>query len=322
MRPTLRRGAAFGALLCGLGLSSCGGESPAAAAPTPTAPPLAVGQMATDPQGWIEYTPGDAPLVIVAPHGGALTPSQLPDRSCSGCVLVNDANTQDLARLIVAAFITRTGARPHLVVNRLSRRKFDGNRALPEASGGNPALNAPWEWMHAAIDSAETRITRASGRGLVIDLHGHAHDVARLELGYLLTSTELRQTDAALAAGNAMARTSVARLAADSRSNADRGIALLRGPNSLGALLRVGGYPSVPSPADVAPLLGQEYFNGGYNTSRHGSLNGGTLDAIQIECHFENVRDTSSSRTAFAWALSGALVTYLERHYGWKGPSA
>jgi hypothetical protein len=68
--------------------------------------------------------------------------------------------------------------------------------------------------------------------------------------------------------------------------------------------------------------VGQDYFNGGYNTARHGSLSGGSLDAIQIECHYDGVRDSAASRSAFAWALAGALATYLERHYGWKGSTA
>ena len=307
------------ALLSGVLAAACGKDASAPVPPTSTG--YVVGQTVTDPQGWIEYTPGDAPLVIIAPHGGSLAPDQLPDRTCSGCVTVNDANTQDLARLIVTAFRQRTGAFPHLIVNRLSRRKFDGNRDLAEATGGTAALDLPWAWMHAAIDSADVAITRRTGRGLVIDLHGHAHDIARLELGYLLSATELRQGDAALASGNAMARTSVARLATDSRSAGDRSIALLRGQNSLGALLFAAGYPVVPSPMDVAPLLGQEYFNGGYNTARHGSLSGGSMDAIQIECHFERLRDTPASRAAFATALAGAVAVYLERHYGWTGPA-
>jgi hypothetical protein len=308
--------------LCVVGsLGGCG-QKDAAPSVTASGTTYVVGQMVADPQGWIEYTPGDAPLVLIAPHGGTLTPSQLPDRTCSGCVTVNDANTQDLARLIVSAFIQRTGARPHLVVNRLSRRKFDANRDLAEASGGTAALNAPWSWLHGAIDSAKANIVRRTGRGLVIDVHGHAHDVARLELGYLLTDPELRLSDAALASSNAMARTSTARLATDSKSSADRGVALLRGPNSLGALLVAARYPSVPSPSDAAPLVGQDYFNGGYNTARHGSLNGGAVDAIQIECNYDNVRDTAASRAAFAQALAAALAAYLERQYGWKGPAA
>jgi hypothetical protein len=277
-----------------------------------------VGQSYTDTPGYVEYIPGDAPLLIIAPHGGTDIPAGLPDRSCSACVTVNDANTQDLARRIVEAVRTRWGVRPHLVVNRIHRRKFDANRDLQEATGGLNALGPTWTWFHSAIDSAKLRITAKPGRGLVIDLHGHAHAVPRLELGYLLTESQLRQTDAALTTANLMATTSIRTLAGDSRLIAERGVALLRGANSLGTLLATAGVPAVPSQQDVAPKAGEEYFNGGYNTQRHGSLMGGAIDGVQIECHFAGVRDTDASRAAFATALAGALTTYFEKHYGWK----
>jgi hypothetical protein len=288
--------------------------------PVPTGPvgPLAAGQAYTDGPGYVEYTPGDAPVLIIAPHGGALSPSGLADRTCSGCVTVNDANTQELARTIVEAFRARTGARPHLLVNRLHRRKFDANRDRTEATGGGAALNATWVWFHEAADSARAAIVRRGQRGLVIDLHGHGHAVPRLELGYLLGDADLRASDATLAGNGAMARSSIARLAGDSRSTPDRGLGVLRGPRSLGALLANGGYPAVPSPADPAPLVGQEYFDGGYNTQRHGSVFGGPLDAIQIECNFAGVRDSESSRAAFANAVVNALLVYLDTHYGWR----
>lgn len=280
---------------------------------------MAVGQTYTDKGAYVEYVVGDAPLVLVAPHGGTLTPAALPDRTCSACVTVADANTQELTRAVADTFFARTGKRPHLVINRLHRRKFDANRDVTEATGGNRGLDTTWLWMHAAIDSARLRVTRLGARGLLLDMHGHGHAVPRLELGYLLTAATLRQDNASLVASGAMTRTSIAQLSLDSRSIADRGVALLRGPNSLGALLVARGVPAVPSPADPAPLVGEEYFNGGYNTERHGSLNGAALDAIQIEHHFSGVRDNATTRGVYARALVEALLAYLARHYGWPG---
>lgn len=280
---------------------------------------LTVGQVYTDTPGYVEYVVGDAPLVLVAPHGGAQAPSGIPDRTCNGCVTVTDANTQELARAVADTFFARTGKRPHLIVNRLHRRKFDANRDITEATGGYRGLDTTWLWMHAAIDSARARVVRSATRGLFIDVHGHGHDIPRLELGYLLSAATLRQDDATLVATGAMARSSVAQLAVGSRSVGDRGVALLRGPNSLGALLVARGVPAVPSPADPAPLSGQEYFTGGYNTERHGSLDASALDAIQIEHHFAGVRDTAANRGAYARVLVDALLAYLARHYGWSG---
>jgi hypothetical protein len=93
---------------------------------------------------------------------------------------------------------------------------------------------------------------------------------------------------------------------------------LLRGAQSLGAMLVASGYPSVPSPADPAPAAGDDYFNGGFNTDQRGSSRGGGTDAIQIECHFAGVRDTQANRAAFAAALAAALDTMLRDQYGWR----
>lgn len=288
------------------------------AGPVGPVSPFVVGQMQTDQAAYIEYTPGDAPLVILAPHGGTLRPAGLPDRSCSGCETSNDLETQALARLIVERFQAATGARPHLIVNRLHRSKFDANRDVDEATGGTAALRPSWIWLHAAADSAVAVVGRQGGRGLLLDLHGHAHAVARLELGYLLGDATLRSTDSVLASTAAMERSSVARLARDTRSTTDRGVSLLRGPHSLGTLLVAEGYRAVPSLADMAPRVGEAYFEGGYNTQRHGSVNGGSVDAIQIEAPNPGIRDTEANRIQFAEALVRVLRTYLATHYGWQ----
>jgi hypothetical protein len=284
----------------------------------PAPPPFQVGRPVTDQAGWVEYTPGDAPVIIVAPHGGLLRPPLLPDRACSGCVFVNDLNTQELARTIVEVFQRRGRSRPHLVVNLLHRQKFDANRELTEASGGDVTLTPSWRALHAFIDTAKATIGRSQRRGLLIDLHGHSHDIARLEWGYLLGSSTLRGTDAALASSNAVRSSSIARLAVDRRSG-DEPIALLRGAPSLGALLAARGFRGVPSPDEPAPRIGEPYFDGGYNTERHGSVNGqSVVDAVQLECHLTGVRDTAANRQRFAEQLVDALLVYLDRQYGWQ----
>jgi hypothetical protein len=309
-----------------LALAGCGAGAavadPVAPTPPPTTTPLGPtapivpGQVYRDAQGWVEYTAGDAPIVIIAPHGGLLTPSALRDRSCDACVTTNDTNTQQLARAIVDSFTARTGRRPHLVVNLLHRRKFDANRDLPEATSGNAgALEPSWRWMHAAIDTARADVVRRWQHGLVIDLHGHAHTVPRLELGYLLTAAQLRLTDAELVAGALLDGSSVARLTRAPRSGLGAA-AVLRGAGSLGALLEARGVPSVPSPSAPAPSVGEAYFSGGYNTFTHGSRDGGPVDAVQVECHFPGLRDTPGNRAQFASRFTDALIEFAIREYG------
>jgi hypothetical protein len=324
---TARTVAAILLIGCGGGTADAPGapiEPPASTPPPAPAPPVEVpsrpfviGQPITNSRQWIEYTPGDAPLVIVAPHGGLLLPAELLDRGCAECVTVNDANTQALARAIADSFAVRTGRRPHVVANLLHRRKFDGNRDRGEATSGNAEALAPsWEWMHAALDSAKADVVRRAGRGLLIDLHGHAHAIARLELGYLLGAAQLRQSDAQLGAARALGQSSIARLADDARGAPAPG-ELLRGTSSLGGLLEARGIPVVPGPTAAAPLVGEDYFSGGYNTDRHGSRRGGLVDAVQIECHMPGIRDTPEHRARFAGILTDALLVLLRERYGW-----
>ncbi|MBM3907515.1 MAG: hypothetical protein FJ363_05455 [Gemmatimonadetes bacterium] len=301
---------ALAALACGGGSDSVGTAPSAPTTPTtPTTPAL-------DTTGFLEFVAGTAPLVIVAPHGGALRPTNIPDRTCTGCEVLADANTADLARKVADAVALKLGQRPFLAINHLHRVKFDGNRDQTEATGGNAILNGVWDTWQTSLDSARVRAARIGGRSLYIELHGHAHAIARIELGYLLSGSQLRMTDSALAIGQFLRQTSIAKLATDARSGAS-GTALLRGAPSLGGLLVAAGYPTVPSPADVAPKDGESYFTGGYNTVRHGSLNGGVTDAIQIECYSTGIRDTDANRAAFATVLANALAEFLKKQYGW-----
>jgi len=291
--------------------SACEGDPATAIAPSPPGPappPL-------DVSGWVSASAGTMPLVLVVPHGGDLAPAVLPDRGCTGCETANDANTQELALELATAFERRVGRRPFVVINRLHRRKFDANRERIEATGGHAPLDAQWVLLHEQIDSAKARALRVHTRALLVDLHGHAHSVARLELGYLLSAGALRLPDSTLTP--LVAGASVSRLSAQAVSG-DRGAALVRGPRALGTRLAAAGYPSVPSAGDRAPNEGDAYFSGGYNTERHGSRAGGGVDAVQLECNFTGVRDTPASRGAFAEALVTALLAFLGDHYGWS----
>jgi N-formylglutamate amidohydrolase len=271
-----------------------------------------------DPTAWVSANDGTIPVVIVAPHGGDLNPDSLPFRSCTGCVTGNDLNTQALAIEIADEFERRIGARPFLVINRLHRSRFDGNREQAEATDSYAPLFPMWDHWQASIDSARVRAARVHPRAILIDLHGHGHAIPRLELGYLLTASQLRLTDDGLLAyiGNS----SVARLH-QLKAAGDTGAMLIRGPRALGSRLAALGVPSVPSDVTPAPLVGEEYFNGGYNTQRHGSRSGGAVDAIQIESHYTGIRDTPASRAAFAEKLVTALLGMLEDYYGWTPPT-
>ena len=262
-------------------------------------------------KSYVEYIPGELPLVLSAPHGGSLTPTEIPDRT-SGTT-VTDTNARETLLAVRQALIERTGKAPHVVIAHLRRTKLDPNREIGEAAQGNPFAENAWNEFHAYVEVAAAAVTKTYGSGFYIDIHGHGHAIARAELGYLLTSAQLNRTDAEINVPGLAAQSSIRALAASSPLPFAQ---LLRGSTSLGGLMQKEGIRSVPSPGDPSPGSA-EYFTGGYDTEQHGSLQAGrTVSAVQIELPLPGIRDTDANRRAFGQALARALEAYMTEHFG------
>lgn len=262
---------------------------------------------------YIEYIAGNLPLIIAVPHGGGLEPNSIPDRNCTGCVTVRDSYTEELGREIQAAIHAQTGCYPHIIINRLRRTKLDANRALGEAANGNAEAEEAWNAFHAFIDSAEQMVMADFSKGIFFDLHGHGHDIQRLELGYLLSRSELQMSDAQLDGNNFVNESSIKNLVSTNVNTLSHS-ELLRGTQSFGEITSLKNYPAVPSKQDPAPNNGESYFTGGYNTDRYGSHKGGSIDAIQIECN-QDVRFVEADRKVFADSLAISMLDFIETHY-------
>ena len=295
-----------------MALCACGGGSTPADPPTgpsnpgtPACTPTA-GALCFGTSNYVEYNGGDLPVVVSVPHGGALSPAAIPDRT-SGTT-VTDSNTIELGRAVAAAFQSTTGRRIHLVICHLHRTKLDANREVVEGAQGNAEAARAWGEYHGFVEMATAEVMRRDGRGFYIDLHGHGHAVARLELGYLLSTSQLSLPDAELDASGAATNSSLNRALSYTSASFSE---LLRGSTSLGGLLSTT--PSVPSPSSPSPGS-DPYFTGGYSTERHTT----TLPGVQIESHFAGVRDTTASRAAFAQQLAEAVRAFSERHLGLK----
>jgi len=259
---------------------------------------------------YIEYIAGELPVIISEPHGGSLLPPEIPDRTYG--TFATDSNTEDLARKIRTEFGNRFGLLPHVIMCRLDRDKIDCNREIIEGAQGDPEAEQAWNEFHNFTGYSVTNVTQRHGRGFYIDVHGHGHAVQRLELGYLLTDAQLNLSDATLnGSATYQNNSSIRTLSVESPLSF---AALLRGSNSFGGLIGDEGYPSVPSPATSGPGA-DPYFNGGYNTDRYGSDDGGNIDALQIESNYDGVRDTSGNRTTFAQSLARVMDRYFFLHH-------
>ena len=195
----------------------------------------------------------------------------------------------------------------------LHRVKLDANRDITEGAQGDAEATIAWQDFQRFVRDAKNEVTASHEGGFYVDLHGHGHDIQRLELGYLLDAEALRLPDVTLdAEATHEIESSIRTLSVRSPLSFAE---LLRGSASLGALFEREGFPSVPS--DSTPDPGADpYFRGGYNSSLHGCRTGGTICGVQIEANRIGVRDTPENRRRFAEALVGVLDEYLRAHFG------
>lgn len=282
------------------------------------AEPKIVGQSYFGTDRYVEYVAGDLPIVLTAPHGGRLQPESLPKRT-KGVVMM-DANTQELARAFADELTRQAKGQVHLIVSHLHRSRLDPNREIKEAAQGNPAAERAWREFHAAIEGAIAAAVARHGFAFLIDLHGHAHPIARLELGYGLNAAQLSRSDAEFDQAGLIGASTLRDLHA---RRGGSGAQLLRGPRSLGTLLAERGLRAVPGGAEPNPGTGP-FFSGGYITNRHAGAPGTVkVDGVQIECPRPGVRDTPENRARFGRITTEALLIFLREQYDYTpgGPA-
>jgi len=268
----------------------------------------------TELEEYIEVRPGTLPIILTVPHGGTLKPDNVLARRYG--VTGIDSNTIPLAEIIIEELAARFGGKPHAIISRLSRSKLDPNREIGEAAQGDPTAIAAWHRFHDSAQKACDTVMKKNGVGLLLDIHGHHHLDQRVELGYMVKGDILKHSDAELNADAALIASTCIR---DLDKRSPQSFAeLVRGPQSLGGLLEYRGFRCLPSPTKASPAFMAGYFSGVYDVAAHGSCNGGTVSAIQVECPWNNVRDVPEYQRRFAVALADSLGVYFEVHFGRK----
>jgi len=259
-----------------------------------------------DTREYIEYIPGNLPIIISAPHGGVKlsgatvggtfypdNDNTLPDRNCGSNE--RDDNTDILAREIQSSIFDITGCYAHVIISNLHRSKLDPNREIGEASCGDADSEDHWHAFHDFVDDASTCVEAEWGKGVFIDLHGQSHSIPRIELGYNITSSQLNNAD--LNNQSVVDSSTIKNLVMTNLQGLSHE-ALVRGDHSLGELFQeaagtfyaglnypgcthngTNGYRAVPSNTDTGNQscddtrpYGNAYFDGDYyNNRRHGS---------------------------------------------------
>ncbi|CDH58921.1 n-formylglutamate amidohydrolase [Lichtheimia corymbifera JMRC:FSU:9682] len=275
---------------------------------------FAVGVMSSD---YVTYHPGNLPLIITAPHGGYLKPKDIPDRKPkNNTALIGDMYTSDIAFAISDAVADKChGARPHVVVFHVSRRKVDANRPI-ESGTDSPQGQAAWKEFHQAIQNAVDHVMANHEHGLILDIHGQAHPHERVELGYLLYKSELtRLDDDDQAMDEAVKRNSSIQALAKRVASLVPPHELLRGNGSFGDLLETSSNSvirTMPSPSHPYPYSEERYYRGGYITQRYHTSN--IMDAIQLELP-KHLRFTKQGRDTITMAIADAACYMLDTYY-------
>lgn len=264
-------------------------------------------------ESYVTFLPGNMPLIISIPHDGYLMTDEIPERPCVNCAKNRDIYTLEIGLGMRDVIYRMTGHYPYVIINNLHRTRLDPNRNIEEAAGGNQEAEKAWNRFQGYIDSASALVTGEFGKGLFIDLHGHRHLIKRTELGYLLSGEELQFDDEMLDMGTFTEYSSIRNLASTYQGVISFS-RLLRGPSSLGSMLGDLGYPTVPSSQIPFPAAGEPFFSGGYNTTRHGSSAGGTIDGIQIELDLD-LRNNMARRDRLVEDLSKVLLEFIRIHY-------
>ena len=262
---------------------------------------------------YVEYHSGSLPIILSAPHGGWIDPSEIPDRT-QGITQI-DTNTYQLTKMIMDTLTIRFGGKPHVILCLLERLKLDANRDSAEAAEGNIYAERAWAEYHYYLDIAKELVTVNHGSGIVFDIHGHGENPdgyydLRTWLGYLIKGDELDLPDEEL---NTIAFKNKSSIRVLADSSAYTFINIVRGGTSFGTLMDSLGYECVPSVNDPGPA-GSRYFSGGYITARHGSRDGGIISAIQVELPQPGIRDTEENRSRYASAFATAVNTYYGHH--------
>ncbi len=260
---------------------------------------------------YVKFIVGDAnsPVILASPHDGTIMPSTMPLRDDKDAVIVRDLYVTDLTQEISDALFAKTGVRPHVIINDVARSRMEPNRSLEEAYHKSEAANALWREYHTFLRGARDMVQKNVGKGLFLDMHGHGHDKKRIEVGYIVSKTTLNATDVIL--NSASNTASIYDLAKNSSTTFSQ---LIRGDYAFGTLLETEGIPAVPSKQDPKPNT-DDYFNGGYCTLTYGSKNVGAVSAIQLETHYENLRDNATQRKASGVKIADAIIKYMQTHY-------
>ena len=305
-------------LLLTLFFIGCGdsGRATQSVLPTPDVK-YTPGDIITDSQGYISYRVGNTPIIITVPHDGTLTPSTFPDRTGAS---TRAENTRKIAEQFAYFFNANSnGLYPHIIYNNVSRSKLDPDLNQMDGAQGNSYANLSYGTYHSFLQTAIDSVEAYFDAGILLNLVEHNHSNQRVELGYLLSASDLDLTNLQL--NSYSSQSSVSHIANLSSSSFAE---VIRGYNSLGTLIVGSSYTSndVNYTFEAVPTLetpnvgNSDYSSGGYTIAQYGSSNGGKINGIDVATPFAGFRDNANAYRALAVILEGSVKSFYQENLG------
>lgn len=297
----------------------CGGDSGRATQSVLPTPDVIYtpGEIVTDSQGYVSYRVGNTPIIITVPHDGTLSPATFPDRTGETARAVDSRKVAE--QFAYFYYQNSNGLYPHIIYNNVSRAKLDPDLNQMDGAQGNSYANLTYGTYHSFLQTAIDSVEANFESGVLLNLIEHNHSNQRVELGYLLTESNLSQTDLQL--NSYLNESSIAQLANLSSSTFSE---VIRGYNSLGNLIVGDSYNSndtnyqfnaVPT-LDNPNVNGADYMSGGYTLTQYGSHNGTNINAIDIATPFAGFRDNANAYRALAVILERSVKSFYQENLG------
>ena len=257
------------------------------------------------------------PIIITVPHDGTLAPSTFPDRTGSS---ERAENTRKVAEQFAYFFNANSnGLYPHIIYNNISRSKLDPDLNQMDGAQGNSYANLSYGTYHSFLQTAIDSVEAYFDAGILLNLVEHNHSNQKVELGYLLSASDLDLTNLQL--NSYSAQSSVSQIADISTSSFAE---VIRGYNSLGTLIVGRSYTSndVTYSFEAVPTLDNptigstDYSSGGYTIAQYGSSNGGKINGIDVATPFAGFRDNANAYRALAVILEESVKIFYQENLG------
>lgn len=240
---------------------------------------------------YLVYKSGNSPIILSAPHGGGIKPTDIPYR------MYGNRSGDSYTRRLIIEILNVVMTKPYYIYSDIHRSRVDLNRDIIEAAQGNKKAENIWNDWNNILGYFTSSIARKHKKGLYIDIHSHKKS-NKFEIGYGISAKDYLDIRAGF---ETKKHSTLFPLVTE--NNSERNI--LFGTSSIIGTLERFNYDV------LIPDKDENYLNGGYNIKKH---SGNGIGAIQIECPIPVLK---KDLDGVAQAIANGILIFQERFLGY-----